>query len=60
MPSTDKRKVLKEFPAGDPRGSWPAERYADKQRANGRRVEVVLDLASDKFVVFIPAGAVSS
>ena len=55
MPATDKRQVLKRFPAGGPRGSWPAERYAAEQRDKGRPAEVVMDLRSDKFLVVVPA-----
>ncbi|MEV5875277.1 hypothetical protein AB0L75_13790 [Streptomyces sp. NPDC052101] len=44
-------KVLERFPAGAPRGSWPAEEYAAARRAEGERVRVVMDLKSDAFLV---------
>ncbi|MEU9444743.1 hypothetical protein AB0D42_28475 [Streptomyces sp. NPDC048304] len=44
-------KVLERFPAGAPRGSWPAEEYAAARRAEGERVTVVMDLKSDAFLV---------
>ncbi|MFF7356485.1 MULTISPECIES: hypothetical protein [Streptomyces] len=44
-------KVLEWFPAGAPRGSWPAEEYAAARRAEGERVTVVMDLKSDAFLV---------
>lgn len=45
------RLVVQRFPAGGPRGSWPAEEYAAVQRAAGRPVDVVMDLESDAFLV---------
>ncbi|MFC8094605.1 hypothetical protein [Streptomyces sp. NPDC057301] len=42
------RTVLERFPAGGPRGSWPAEEYA---AAQGTDVQVVMDLPSDQFLV---------
>ncbi|MEV3855960.1 hypothetical protein AB0J38_16745 [Streptomyces sp. NPDC050095] len=44
-------KVLRRFPAGAPRGSWPAEEYAARIRAQGRSVKVVMDIESDAFLV---------
>ncbi|MEU4930196.1 hypothetical protein AB0G54_27460 [Streptomyces yokosukanensis] len=49
-------KVLERFPAGAPRGSWPAEEYAAARRAEGERVSVVMDLKSDAFLVVAEAG----
>ncbi|MFE0886957.1 hypothetical protein [Streptomyces rochei] len=50
--STPSRTVLERFPAGSPRGSWPAEEYAAAQRAQGRPdARVVMDLSSDQFLV---------
>lgn len=46
-----RRPVLERFPAGDPRGSWPAEDFAAQRRAEGQSAEVVMDLASDSFLV---------
>ncbi|WP_199546382.1 hypothetical protein [Streptomyces sp. N35] len=47
------RTILREFPAGGPRGSWPAEEFAHARRLEGEPAEVVMDLASDSFVVFV-------
>ncbi|MGW4564254.1 hypothetical protein ACWEN3_18175 [Streptomyces sp. NPDC004561] len=46
-------KVLERFPAGAPRGSWPAEEYAAACRAEGRPATVVMDLKSDTFLVVL-------
>ncbi|MER6630715.1 hypothetical protein ABT301_21275 [Streptomyces sp. NPDC000987] len=46
-------KVLERFPAGAPRGSWPAEEYAAQRRAAGEPAEVVMDLESDAFLVVV-------
>ncbi|MFG3268491.1 hypothetical protein [Streptomyces bobili] len=43
--------VLERFPAGGPRGSWPAEEYAATQRAQGTNAQVVMDLRGDQFLV---------
>ncbi|MEU8550541.1 hypothetical protein AB0C81_26770 [Streptomyces roseoverticillatus] len=44
--------VLERFPAGHPRGSWPADEYAAAQRAQGTTdARVVMDLATDQFLV---------
>ncbi|MEV5432767.1 hypothetical protein [Streptomyces sp. NPDC052701] len=52
MHSQTQRTVLERFPAGGPRGSWPAEEYAAAQRAQGTPdVQVVMDLPSDQFLV---------
>ncbi|MFD4543547.1 hypothetical protein [Streptomyces bauhiniae] len=46
------RTVLERFPAGGPRGSWPADEYAAAQRAQGTTyARVVMDLTSDQFLV---------
>ncbi|MEV8021549.1 hypothetical protein AB0O76_35525 [Streptomyces sp. NPDC086554] len=47
------RVVLERFPAGGPRGSWPAEEFARARRMEGLRAEVVMDLASDAFLVIV-------
>lgn len=49
------RTVLERFPAGSPRGSWPAEEYAAAQRAQGTDAQVVMDLGSDQFLVVTDA-----
>ncbi|MFI5689453.1 hypothetical protein [Streptomyces sp. NPDC051636] len=50
-PTAQPRTVLERFPAGGPRGSWPAEEYAAAQRAQGVDAHVVMDLPSDQFLV---------
>lgn len=45
------RIVVARFPAGHPRGSWPAEEYARKLTAEGRPATVVMDLAGDRYLV---------
>lgn len=47
------RVVLERFPAGGPRGSWPAEEFAHALRLEGQPAEVVMDLASDAFLVIV-------
>jgi hypothetical protein len=48
--------VLERFPAGGPRGSWPAEEFAYARRAEGLPAEVVMDLATDMFLVIVRSG----
>ncbi|MFI8348807.1 hypothetical protein [Streptomyces sp. NPDC085596] len=50
-------KVLESFPAGSPRGSWPAEEYAAARRAEGEPATVIMDLKSDAFLVVIEGRA---
>ncbi|WP_405630363.1 hypothetical protein OG933_32285 [Streptomyces sp. NBC_00016] len=50
------RTVLERFPAGGPRGSWPAEEFAQARRREGLAAEVVMDLASDTFLVVVRGG----
>ncbi|MFF5251696.1 hypothetical protein ACFY4K_06485 [Streptomyces leeuwenhoekii] len=50
------RTVLERFPAGGPRGSWPAEEFAYARRLEGLPAEVVMDLATDMFLVIVRAG----
>lgn len=45
------RTVYAEFPAGAPRGSWPAEEFAQARREEGQPAEVVMDLDADAFLV---------
>ncbi|MGW2015007.1 hypothetical protein [Streptomyces sp. NPDC001927] len=47
------RTVLQRFPAGGPRGSWPAEEFASARRDEGLPAEVVMDLESDAFLVVV-------
>ncbi|MEU9015125.1 hypothetical protein AB0D12_36420 [Streptomyces sp. NPDC048479] len=49
-----RRTVLEQFPAGGPRGSWPAEEFARARRDEGLVAEVVMDLESDAFLVVVP------
>ncbi|MFE4367821.1 hypothetical protein ACFRMN_06080 [Streptomyces sp. NPDC056835] len=49
-----RRTVLEKFPAGGPRGSWPAEEFARARRDEGTPAEVVMDLDSDVFLVVVP------
>ncbi|MER6627055.1 hypothetical protein ABT301_02240 [Streptomyces sp. NPDC000987] len=50
------RTVLERFPAGGPRGSWPAEEFAHARRQEGLPAEVVMDLATDTFLVIVRTG----
>ncbi|MFE2039577.1 hypothetical protein ACFXAZ_01390 [Streptomyces sp. NPDC059477] len=50
------RRVLERFPAGGPRGSWPAEEFAQARRREGPAAEVVMDLASNAFPVIVRGG----
>lgn len=50
------RTVLERFPAGAPRGSWPAEEFAQARRIEGLPAEVVMDLDADAFLVIVPGG----
>jgi hypothetical protein len=45
------RIVIARFPAGGPRGSWPAEELAARKTAEGVPASVVMDLDSDSFLV---------
>ncbi|MEU1129564.1 hypothetical protein ABZ383_06805 [Streptomyces sp. NPDC005900] len=54
MAAAPSRIVLERFPAGGPRGSWPAEEFAAAQRAQGTEAHVVMDLGSDQFLVVTP------
>jgi hypothetical protein len=47
-------EVLERFPAGAPRGSWPAEEYAAAVRAEGKPATVVMDIEADAFLVVVP------
>lgn len=48
------RVVLERFPAGSPRGSWPAEEFAAERRREGVPAEVVMSLPDDAFLVVSP------
>lgn len=45
--------VLERFPAGAPRGHWPAEEFARDRRAEGVDAQVVMDLDADAFLVIV-------
>ncbi|CBG73916.1 conserved hypothetical protein [Streptomyces scabiei 87.22] len=45
--------MLGRFPAGGPRGSWPAEELAHAARLEGQQAEVVMDIATDMFLVIV-------
>lgn len=47
-------RVIKAFPAGHPRGSWPADEFAAEQRREGVEATVVMDLEADAFLVVVP------
>ncbi len=49
------RTILRSFPASAPRGSWPAEEFAAERRREGVPADVVMDLASDSYLVFVEA-----
>ncbi|WP_309049131.1 hypothetical protein [Streptomyces sp.] len=52
-----RRTILARFPAGGPRGSWPADEFAAARRAEGTPAEVVMDIASDSFLVIVRPSA---
>jgi len=45
------REILDSFPAGGPRGSWPAEERAAELIASGTPATVVQDIRTDEFLV---------
>lgn len=49
--------VIETFPASAPRGSWPAEEFAEALRLKGQPAEVVMHLATDAFHVIVKAVA---
>ena len=51
------RTVLESFPAGHPRGQWPAESFAAEKRREGVPARVVMDLASDSYLVIVEAAS---
>ncbi|MEV2255872.1 hypothetical protein AB0I94_35845 [Streptomyces sp. NPDC050147] len=57
MTNQSTRTVLERFPAGGPRGSWPADEYAAKKRDQGQPARVVMDLRSDSFLVIADSPA---
>ncbi|MGW5426855.1 hypothetical protein ACWET9_06460 [Streptomyces sp. NPDC004059] len=52
-PPKPQRIVLHRVQAGNPRGSWPAEEFAQQQRRDGVPAEVVMDLKSDSYLVIV-------
>jgi hypothetical protein len=49
------REILADFPAGHPRGSWPADEWAAELTASGTPATVRMDQENDRFIV-VPAG----
>ena len=49
--TTTESTVLESFPAGAPRGSWPAEEFAAARRAEGIPATVVMNITTDTFDV---------
>ncbi|MGW5711610.1 hypothetical protein [Streptomyces olivaceus] len=47
------REILDVFPAGGPRGSWPAEEKAAELTASGTPAAVVMSLLDDAFLVVL-------
>ncbi|MGW6564812.1 hypothetical protein [Streptomyces sp. NPDC054975] len=47
-------EILETFPAGAPRGVWPAEECAAALQREGVPATVVMDLESDCFLVVLP------
>lgn len=54
-PQCPARRILERFPAGAPRGSWNAEEFAAERRREGIPADVVMDLATDSFLVIVEA-----
>lgn len=52
-PPKPARRILADFPASAPRGSWPAEEFAAVRRRDGIPASVVMDLATDRFLVIV-------
>jgi len=52
-PSKPARRILATFPASNPRGSWPAEEFANDRRREGIPADVVMDLDTDAFLVIV-------
>lgn len=48
------REIFDCFPAGGPRGSWPAEEKAAELRDSGMDATVVMSMEQDAFLV-VPA-----
>jgi|GEM_PF-1677657 len=55
--ATPARTVLERFPAGGPRGQFPAEEFAHARRLEGLAAEVVMVLEDDAFHVVLQAEA---
>lgn len=47
------RRVLERFPAGGPRGSWPADEFARDRRNEGVAAVVVMSMRDDAFLVIV-------
>jgi hypothetical protein len=48
-------EILDHFPAGHPRGSWPADERAAELTASGTPATVRMDPKADRFIV-VPDG----
>ena len=44
-------RILGRFPAAHPRGSWPAEEFANAQTTASTPATVVMNLATDEYLV---------
>lgn len=55
--STAPTTVIKRFPAGAPRGSWPADEFAAARRLEGIPAQVVMNLDADSFDVIAKVAA---
>ena len=56
-PVKPQRRVLERFPAGAPRGQWPAESFAADRRRDGIPARVVMDLDTDSFLVIVESAS---
>lgn len=54
------RTVLFQIPAGNPRGSWPADDFARDRRREGIAAEVVMSMRDDAFLVIVRGGEAAS
>ncbi|GHF75540.1 hypothetical protein GCM10010218_65640 [Streptomyces mashuensis] len=47
----NRTQIYDAFPAGGPRGSWPAEERAHELTEQGQPATVVMDMGTDRFLV---------
>jgi hypothetical protein len=50
---TPSRRILERFPAGAPRGHWPAEEFAADRRREGIPARVIMSMDDDAFLVIV-------